>query len=420
MLGGSLRRQFVCRSRASIGRSFSSTPAVRADFTHVVVGGGVIGLAVSQRLAASHPDSTTLLLERHGQVGTETSSRNSEVIHAGLYYGAGSLKTKLCVRGKEQLYDFCERHAVPHRRTGKWIVAQTDGEREALEKLHLFARDEIHVPTRWVGKDEARREDPEVTAKTGILESVTSGIVDSHSLMLTLHGLFEDQGGVTALNSTLSAIEPLGGGGGDLPGSGGWRITVKDTETGEESSIETETLINCAGLGAADVHNMIAPPERRMKLYYAKGNYFSYASSHPKVKRLIYPMTMPGMGGLGTHLTLDMAGRIRFGPDVEWVDDASDLQVNDARLPLAISEIHRYLPGVDTSVLAADYAGIRPKLGKSGAVGQGKGFLDFYIKKEDGYEGWVNLLGMESPGLTSCLAIADLVEGMMYGGQEAQ
>ncbi|KAK9420643.1 putative FAD dependent oxidoreductase [Seiridium unicorne] len=420
MLGGSLRRQLLGQSRASICRSFSSTSRASADFTHVVIGGGVIGLAVSQRLATSHPDSTTLLLERHAQVGTETSSRNSEVIHAGLYYGATSLKTKLCVRGKEQLYAFCEKHAVPHRRTGKWIVAQTDEEREALERLHVFARDEIGVPTRWVNEEERGREDPEVTARTGILESTTSGIVDSHSLMLTLHGLFEEQGGVTALNSTIAAIEPLGGGGGQKPGSQGWRLTVRDVETGEESSIETETLINCAGLGAADIHNMIAPPERHMKLYYAKGNYFSYASSHPKVKRLVYPMTMPGAGGLGTHLTLDMAGRIRFGPDVEWVDDPTDLAVNDERLPLAIQEIHKYLPGVDESALASDYAGIRPKLGKAGAVGQGKGFLDFYIKNEDGYEGWVNLLGMESPGLTSCLAIGDLVEEMMYGSQKAQ
>jgi 2-hydroxyglutarate dehydrogenase len=382
-----------------------------------VIGGGVVGLAVSQRLAATRPNSATLLLERHAQVGTETSSRNSEVIHAGLYYGPTSLKTRLCIRGKEQLYAFCEKHAVPHRRTGKWIVAQTDEEREALDRLHAFARDEIGVPTRWVGEEEQGREEPNVTARTGVLESPTSGIVDSHSLMVTLHGLFEDQGGVTALNSAVSAIEPLGGGGGAKPGSRGWRITVKDVETGEESSIVTETLVNCAGLGAADVHNMIVPPEQQVKLYYAKGNYFSYASSHPKVKRLIYPMTMPGAGGLGTHLTLDMAGRIRFGPDVEWVDDPSDLRVNNDRLPLAIKEIHKYLPTVDESALAPDYSGIRPKLGKAGAVGQGKGFFDFHIKKEEGFEGWVNLLGMESPGLTSCLAIGEMAERLMYGGQ---
>ncbi|KAI0132170.1 FAD dependent oxidoreductase, partial [Xylariales sp. AK1849] len=383
-----------------------------------VIGGGVIGLATARQLASTRPDSSTLLLERHQQVGTETSSRNSEVIHAGIYYGRNTLKTRLCIPGKEKLYAFCAEHNVPHRRTGKWIVAQDAEERDKLEELHKFCRDEIDVPTRWLSKTEMEREEPDVQALEGVLESETTGIVDSHSLMLTLHGLFEDVGGVTALNSAISAIEPLGGEGGKLPGSAGWRITVRDVSNGEESTIETETLINCAGLGALDIHNMIAPPDRQMKLYYAKGNYFSYGASSPKVKRLIYPVTMPGSGGLGTHLTLDMAGRIRFGPDVEWVDDPTQLQVNADRLPLAMKEIRKYLPGVDETALAADYAGIRPKLGQVSAVASGKGFLDFWVKKEEGFEGWVNLLGMESPGLTSCLAIGEMVEGLLYRGKE--
>ncbi|KAI1881196.1 hypothetical protein JX265_000022 [Neoarthrinium moseri] len=382
---------------------------------HACLGGGVIGLATAQRLASSHPGASTLLLERHGQVGTETSSRNSEVIHAGIYYPAASLKTRLCLRGKDQLYAFCARHGVPHARTGKWIVAQDAGERDALERLHAFCRDEIGVPTRWVGPEEMAREEPAVRAQEAALESPTSGIVDSHSLMVTLHGLFEDAGGVTALNSAVAAVEPLPGAG--LPGSGGWRLTVRDVSTGEESIIETETLVNSAGLGAIDLHNSIVPPERAMKLYCAKGNYFSYGASQPKVKRLIYPMTMPGAGGLGTHLTLDMAGRLRFGPDVEWVDDPADLQVSAARLPQALGEIRKYLPDVDVSALTPDYAGIRPKLAKAGAVGPGKGFVDFYIKKEEGFEGWVNLLGMESPGLTSSLAIGDMVNDLLYGSQ---
>jgi 2-hydroxyglutarate dehydrogenase len=394
-----------------------------------VIGGGVIGLATAQRLAASRPDSTTLLVERHGQVGTETSSRNSEVIHGGLYYGRESLKTRLCVRGRAMMYDFCGAHAVPHARTGKWIVAQDDAQRDALERLHATCRDHLGIPTRWVGPEEQRREEPAVRARTAVLESPETGIVDSHGLMLALHGLFEDAGGVTALNSPVTRIEPLGGGSGSgasTPGSAGWSVTVRDPATGAESPVEAETLVNCAGLGAADVHNWIiggaagglgqAEQEaRKTRMYYAKGNYFSYGASSPKVRRLIYPMTMPGAGGLGTHLTLDMAGRLRFGPDVEWVDDPNDLVVNAARLPLAIKEIRQYLPDVDVDALTPDYAGIRPKLGHAGAVGQGKGFLDFYIKKEEGFEGWVNLLGMESPGLTSCLAIAEMVEELLYG-----
>ncbi|KAK8079831.1 hypothetical protein PG997_007649 [Apiospora hydei] len=409
-----LGRQGLSASTKSRSRLFSSTAAARADFTHVVVGGGVIGLATARHLATTRPDASTLLLERHARVGTETSSRNSEVIHAGIYYGAGSLKTRLCLRGKELMYDYCGRHAVPHRRTGKWIVAQDEAQREILEGTHAFCRDTIGVPTRWVSAREQAREEPAVRAAAGALDSPTSGIVDSHALMVALQGHFEDAGGETALNSAVVAVEPLGGN-----GAAGWRLTVRDAATGEESAIETETLVNCAGLGAVDVHNLIAPPERHMRLYYAKGNYFSYSGSGaPKVNRLIYPVTMPGAGGLGTHLTLDMAGRLRFGPDVEWVDDPSQLGVNAARLPQALDAIREYLPSVDGSALVPDYAGIRPKLGKASAVGQGKGFIDFYIKKEEGFEGWVNLLGMESPGLTSSLAIAEMVGGLLYGNQK--
>ncbi|KAI1334834.1 FAD dependent oxidoreductase [Xylariaceae sp. FL0016] len=245
--------------------------------------------------------------------------------------------------------------------------------------------------------------------------------------MTALHGLFEDAGGVTALNSRVEAVEPLHtGGAGDLPGSAGWRITATDGATGEASTITAETLVNAAGLGAVDVHNAIleaaapalepaARAARRKTLYYAKGNYFSYAASAPRVARLIYPVTLPGAGGLGTHLTLDLAGRLRFGPDVEWVDDPTDLVVNEARFPAAVAAIQRYLPSIDVSALSPDYAGIRPKLSKAGAVGAGKGFLDFYIKKEEGFEGWVNLLGMESPGLTSSLAVGEYVTGLLYG-----
>ncbi|ORY62945.1 FAD dependent oxidoreductase [Pseudomassariella vexata] len=414
MFSRAVRHQLLPLShRLAAARSFSSTASRMADFTHVAIGGGVIGLATARHLALTQTNSSTLLLERHSQIGTESSSRNSEVIHAGLYYGADSLKTKLCIRGKNLMYDFCARYHVPHSNSGKWVVAQDEEQRAALEELHRVCRDELGVPTRWLSSEEARRLEPDVRCVEGVLESTTTGIVDSHALMSALQGGFEEAGGETALNSTVVAVEPTGVSG--LPGSGGWRITVKDSETGEQSIIEAETLVNCAGLGAVDVHNMIVPQERRMKMYYAKGNYFSYAASKPKVSRLIYPVTMPGAGGLGTHLTLDMAGRMRFGPDVEWVDDPTDLRVNGDRLPPALVEIKKYLPGVDETALAADYAGIRAKLGKAGAVASGKGFLDFYIKKEDGFEGWVNLLGMESPGLTSSLAIGEMVGGLIYG-----
>ncbi|KAF4979939.1 hypothetical protein FZEAL_3950 [Fusarium zealandicum] len=395
--------------RLSQKLSFSSTSAARADFTHAVIGGGVVGLAVARQLARRE-DTSTVLIERHNAVGTETSSRNSEVIHAGIYYGPSSLKAKLCIRGKNLLYELCEKHDIGHRRTGKWIVAQSDTQREALEKIHALCEDELGVPTRWVSGDEVKRDGEGVKAACA-LESPTTGIVDSHGLMICLHGLFEDAGGVAALNSPVIGIKPLG----PTPGSEGWQLEVQDASTGETSSITAETLINAAGLGAMHIHNMIVPPAENQQLYYAKGNYFSYSASQPRISRLIYPAPEPGAAGLGTHLTLDLAGRVRFGPDVEWVNSPDELAVNSARLPQAIVEIQKYLPSVNPENLVADYAGIRPKLADQDAVLKGKGFHDFVIRKEDGYEGWVNLLGIESPGLTSSLAIAERVEELMYG-----
>lgn len=307
------------------------------------------------------------------------------------------------------MYDLCARHAIPHKRTGKWIVAQNAAQRESLERIFNFCRDEIDVEIRRVGEGELEREGEGVLAKMGALESPTTGIVDSHGLMITLQGLFEDAGGVVALNSPVEAIIPLGS-----KGSSGWQLTVRDVSTGAMSTITSETIINAAGLGAVDVHNMIVPETEHKQLFYAKGNYFSYSASHPRVSRLIYPAPEPGAGGLGTHLTLDLAGRLRFGPDVEWVDSPTDLAVSSERLSMAVAEIKRYLPGVDEKALVPDYAGIRPKLGKKGAVASGKGFQDFVIRKEEGYEGWVNLLGIESPGLTSSLAIGEMVEELMY------
>ncbi|EHA47263.1 L-2-hydroxyglutarate dehydrogenase [Pyricularia oryzae 70-15] len=369
-------------------RQFSSSSPRQIDYTHAVVGGGVVGLAVCRALSA-RPGTSTLLLERHSAVGTETSSRNSEVIHAGIYYGQGTLKTELCVRGRGLLYDFCRTRSVPHRQTGKWIVAQDETQREALGRIYEHAgRPGIGVPLRWVGREEARRREPDVRAEAGVLESPETGIVDSHALMLALQGEFEENGGDVALLSRVVSVEPLGGG-------RGWSLAVRSND--ETTTITAETVINAAGLGAVDLHNMIVPSARHLRMFYAKGNYFSYGASRPRVGTLVYP-----------------APPTWFGPDVEWVDSPNDLAVNSARLPEAIAEIKQYLPGVDEQALTPDYAGIRPKLGERGAVVSGSGFLDFVIRKEDGFEGWINLLGIESPGLTSSLAIAEEVERLLY------
>ncbi|PWY85400.1 Vps52-domain-containing protein [Aspergillus eucalypticola CBS 122712] len=382
------------------------TAASRADVTHAVIGAGVVGLAVARQLAMKEGTST-ILLERHDAPGTETSSRNSEVIHAGLYYGADTLKTSLCIKGKELLYALCAQHNIPHRNTKKWIVAQTPEQWEACLRVHEHAK-RIGVPTRILGQEEAQRREPEVRALAGIVESPTTGIIDSHSLMTYLQGDFEDRGGDCAFMTQVTGIEPL-------PASegGGYRISAVSAD-GSETTITAETVINSAGNGACAINNMVMPAERHRKAYFAKGTYFSYSASTPKTSVLVYPTTLPGTGGLGTHLTLDMGGRIRFGPDVEWVEDPSDLRPSPARLQQALPEIRAYLPNVDVEAIDLDYCGIRPKLGKGGAVNTGKGFQDFVIQEEEGFPGFVNLLGIESPGLTSCLAIGERVRDILY------
>ncbi|KAG5925501.1 hypothetical protein E4U42_004220 [Claviceps africana] len=400
-------------------RGFSRTVGARAefDFTHTIIGGGVVGLAIAHHLSLQ-PHTSTLLLERHSALGTETSSRNSEVIHAGIYYGRGTLKTTLCIRGRHLLYRFCRAHGVGHRRTGKWIVAQTDEQLAELRTLYGHCR-EIGVPVRWLSAEEVERTGEGVRARRGALESPCTGIVDAHGVMTALEGLVEDQGGVVARNSRVVGVRPTAAGQGPQRRGRGWQVDVRDEgrggSGGSVSTVTSEIIVNAAGLGAVDVHNMIVPPGERKTLYYAKGNYFSYSSSRPAPSRLVYPAPNPGAGGLGTHLTLDLGGRVRFGPDTEWVDDAADLSVSSARLGRAVDEIKTYLPGVDETCLQPDYAGIRPKLTYRGAGQMGNNFNDFIVRLEDGYQGWVNCLGIESPGLTSSLAIGERVRHLLYG-----
>ncbi|KAJ5142704.1 uncharacterized protein N7515_001491 [Penicillium bovifimosum] len=381
-------------------RGFSTTGPANADFTHAVIGAGVVGLATARQLAAREGTST-ILLERHDAPGTETSSRNSEVIHAGLYYPATSLKTTLCIRGRNLLYALCSKHNIPHLNTKKWIVAQTPEQWEACLKIHSHAQS-LDAPTRLVSADEARRREPAVKADAGIVESLTTGIVDSHSLMTYLLGDFEDRGGDVAFKTRVTRVEPIDA------GRGGYSITAVSDEDGSETSITAETLVNSAGHGACAISNMLLPAERHFVPHYAKGTYFSYGASSPKTSVLVYPATLPGTGGLGTHLTLDMAGRVRFGPDVEWVDSPDDLRPSAKRLELALAEIRAYLPGVDVDAISLDY------FGEGGAVNEGKGFQDFIIREEEGLPGFVNLLGIESPGLTASLAIGEMVDGILY------
>ena len=317
------------------------------------------------------------------------------------------------------LYSFCNTNSVPHRRCGKWVVAQDGSQHKALESIHAFATS-AGVPTRFIPLDKAKRLEPDVRAEAAVLESPTTGIVDSHALMQALQGQFEDAGGTCAFRSPVSRIEPI------RNGAGGWKIWVSSSSSSSsgkravadepaDDCITVAALVNAAGLAAVPLSNGILPRSRHAVPHYAKGTYYSYSASKPRSSTLIYPAPRVGHGGLGTHLTLDLAGRIRFGPDVEWVDSPDDVDPNASpeKLAAALDEIETYMPGLDRSAVVVDYAGIRPKLGKS-SVTAGPGFQDFYIRKEDGFDGFVNLLGIESPGLTSALAIAEMVEGLLY------
>ncbi|BFZ61520.1 Vacuolar protein sorting-associated protein 52 [Saitoella coloradoensis] len=375
------------------------------DFSHVIIGGGVVGLAIASRIARL-PGASPILLERNAHIGQETSSRNSEVIHAGIYYTPHSLKEKLCVKGKSMLYDYLEKHGLPYKNCGKWIVAQTPQEGEYLQKMHQKAQ-RLGVPTRFIGKEEAARLEPDVAALECALESSSTGIVDAHSLMTHLLGSFEDSGGAVAYGTAVTSITPLAN------GNSGYQISSRSSD-GEEMTITTSSLINAAGLGAFQISNMLLPSDRHFTPHYCKGNYFSYSASHPRTQRLIYPVPKPDLAGLGTHLTLDLGGQVRFGPDTEWLPSNIDLssrdlyRVSEDRLDEMYEAIKQYLPATKRSELAGSYSGIRPKL-----RGDGEGMSDFYIEHEEGFPGFVNLVGIESPGLTSSLAIAEMVEDML-------
>lgn len=334
---------------------------------------------------------------------------DAQVIHAGIYYGPSSLKTSLCLKGKQMMYRLCKKENIPYRNTKKWILSQDSKQHEELVKTHEFAKS-IGVPTQFITLTEALTREPDVRAREAVLESPTTGIVDSHAYMSFLESDFQSKGGDLVCNTSVESVEPL-----DF-GSQGWKIHTKTPSSSESVSITAETFINSAGLAAVSLSNWILPPGRQLKAYFAKGSYYSYSAHAPKPSTLVYPAPSSGAAGLGTHLTIDMAGNIRFGPDVEWVDDPNDLSINELRLPAALDEIETYLPSVRRDKVQLDYCGIRPKLGKGSAVARGKGdgFSDFVIRKEMGFEGFINLLGIESPGLTSSLAIAELVDDLLY------
>jgi L-2-hydroxyglutarate oxidase LhgO len=356
----------------------------------VVIGAGVVGLAVARALARSGRE--VLILEAADSFGTATSSRNSEVIHAGIYYPRGSLKARFCVSGRELLYAFCERYGVGHRRCGKLIVATCDAQLPELQKIQATARANGVELELWEAA-RATALEPQLRC-VGALHSPASGIIDSHSYMLALLGQAE------SLGATLSC---------------GNRVTRMYLEregigvaiNGEEPILRARAIINCAGIEAPGVARLIEgfPAAHIPQAYFAKGNYFALAGRSP-FGRLVYPVPEPG--GLGVHLTLDLAGRARFGPDVQWVESC-DYSVDPRRAEKFYAAIRAYWPALPDGALRPDYAGIRPKISAPQAPA-----ADFRIDTAEvhGVRGVVNLFGIESPGLTASLAIAEHVAAL--------
>lgn len=364
---------------------------METDIDVLIIGAGVVGLACARAFAQRRHE--VVVVERHAQIGQETSSRNSGVIHSGIYYPTGSLKARFCVRGREQLYDYCLEKGIAHQRCGKLIVAQ-QAQLIQLRALEQKALANGVGDLRWLDPTEAAELEPTVRC-AGALFSPSTGIVDTHELMLSLQGDAEQGGATVVFNTEVIAAHPQ---------DNRTVVTLRDTDgTGE---LSCRRLINCAGLHAVPFLKTIAgyPNDRIPDAHYAKGNYFSLSGARP-FKHLVYPM--PNEAGLGVHATLDLDGTTRFGPDVEWID-VFDYRVDPHRGDAFYREIREYWPDLQDGALQPAYAGIRPKL-----VGPDAKASDFVIDGPTAHRirGLVNLLGIESPGLTSSLAIAEFVAG---------
>ena len=355
----------------------------------IVIGAGVVGLAVARELALRGRE--VIVLEAANAIGTGTSSRNSEVIHAGIYYPPGSLKAKLCVAGRERLYVYCRDRGVAHARLGKIIVAVTEGELPTLDQYLATARANGVNDLKSLDAAAVRELEPDVRCVGGLL-SPSTGIIDSHALMLAYQGDLEHRGGLVALSSPV------------IRGRVGADGVQLDVGGREPMTVTARAVVNSAGLSAPAVARTIEglPARSVPREYYARGQYFVLTGRSP-FRRLVYPIAEPG--GLGVHVTLDLAGRARFGPDVKWIDGV-DYAFDPTRRDAFVAAIRRYYPGLDESRIADGYTGIRPKISGPKEVA-----ADFSISHpgDHGVPGIVNLYGIESPGLTASLAIATAV-----------
>ncbi len=370
----------------------SMTPIDSLNIT--VIGAGVVGLSIAEALSTNY--KRVLLIEKNDGFGKETSSRNSEVIHAGIYYPHGFLKAFLCTEGNRLLYNLCKDRNIPHKRIGKLIVAVNDEECACLENIKRHAEENGVSDLTLLGKKQCLTLEPEVRARAAIY-SPSTGIIDSHSLMRSFLLSAESSGAVIAFHSKVTAIRAENG--------------IYEVETnGGEYRFRTRVIVNSGGLYSDSIAAMagIDIDRHGYRLKYCKGNYFS-ASPSPKLRHLVYPVPPENTESLGIHATLDLSNRVKFGPDSQYIDQI-EYSVDEGRRKSFYQSIRNYLPGIKPEYLHPDMCGIRPKL-----QGPGEAYRDFIIKDERdiGYPGLINLIGIESPGLTSCAAIARYVNALV-------
>ncbi|MDD3655032.1 MAG: NAD(P)/FAD-dependent oxidoreductase [Desulfotomaculaceae bacterium] len=365
----------------------------------VIVGAGVVGLAVAAELSSKFTDKSIVLVERHNKFGQETSSRNSEVVHAGIYYPSNSLKAKLCVDGNKRLYQFCKKWGIPHNRLGKLIIARSEEEIPILESILKKGLDSGVTDLELLDADQVIKLEPNVKAVAAIL-SPSTGIIDSHSLMSRLEWLARQQDTMCAYNHEVTTVEYAGNG-------NGYTLTYRGPD-GQIDKILCKWLINCSGLGADKIPYWLGMDidKASYRIYPCKGEYFGVSNTKSgMVSRLIYPPPLKELKGLGIHATKTLDGRLRFGPSAFYIDTL-DYSVDEGHAIEFYNSINTYLPFINFADLRPDMSGIRPKIQRPGAPVQ-----DFVVRHEaaSGFEGLINLIGIESPGLTASLSLARMV-----------
>ncbi|AFM39477.1 putative dehydrogenase [Desulfosporosinus acidiphilus SJ4] len=368
----------------------------------VVIGAGVVGLAIAAELSKQFVDRSFVLLERHNKFGQETSSRNSEVIHAGIYYPTGSLKANLCVAGNQRLYRFCQEWNIPHQRIGKLIIARNGQEIPVLASLLKQGQKNGVNDLELLTKDEISKLEPHIQAVAAVL-SPSTGIIDSHQLMLRLEWLALEQGAMIAYQHDVLGIDPKGN---------SYEVTYRNP-AGRLEAIRCQWLINCAGLHSDLIASYLGIDidKSGYRLYPCKGEYFSVSNSKAGlVSHLIYPPPLKELKGLGIHATKSLDGRLRFGPNAIYTETLN-YDVDETHGQEFYDAVTTYMSFLDSEDFLPDMAGIRPKI-----QAPGDPFRDFIVchEAERGLEGVINLIGIESPGLTSSLTLAEMVKNMIY------